>query len=204
VTEESERHQGATYPGKYKAFVRRNDDPENRGRLRCYCPQVMGSPDDETRWLGWAEPCFPWIGGINTLDFGSPYTKQQNGGVEVGVWLEFEGGNPDFPVWVGTWLPAPVATDPNAQLDLLAAAGNSGGSLLDHAPAGSNLAALNPPAPIVGEQETRLMTKEGRDLVLGCKGGGYVILGPSGVHFVGVQVTSNGRLFDASSSQVVG
>lgn len=191
------------YFGKYKAYVRQNDDPENRGRIRCFCPQVMGPIDDDRHWLGWADPCLPWMGGINTLDFGAPYTKQQNGGVEVGVWVEFEGGQPDFPIWVGTWLPAPVPTAPNAQLDLSAADGLTGGTVLTNPPAGSNVAALNPPRPRVDEQETRMMTKEGRDLVLGCKNGGYLILGPSGAHIVAAQMTINGRLMDASTAESV-
>lgn len=198
-----EPYTGPKYHGKYKGFVRANNDPERRGRVRCYCPQVMGPFDDEHHWLGWAEPCLPWMGGINTLDFGPPFTKDQNEGVEVGVWLEFEGGSPDFPIWVGTWLPAKTPTSPNAQIDLHNAAGLTGGSLLANPPPGSNVAAINPPAPLPDDNETRVLTKDGRDIVIGSKNGGYIILGPSGAHIVGVQVTLNGRLMDASSADKV-
>jgi len=200
IVDRDEAVEGRKYLGKYKGWVRANDDPERRGRVRCYCPQVMGPIDDEPHWLGWAEGCLPWLGGINTLDFGPPLTKQQNGGVDVGVWLEFEGGNPDFPVWVGTFIVAPTPTSPNAQLDLNDAAGATGGSLIQNPPAGSDLAALSPPKPLPNENETRMLTKRGRDLVLGSKEGGYIILGPHGVSVVGPQVLLNGRLMDASSS----
>lgn len=191
------------YFGKYKGWVRDNADPEGRGRVRCFCPQVMGVLDAEPNWLGWAEPCLTWLGGINTLDFGPPYTKQQNGGVDVGVWLEFEAGKPDFPIWVGTFLPASTPTAPNAQLDLANADTIGGGSILAAPPAGSNVAAINPIKPIPGDPETRFMAKEGRDLVFGVKGGGALILGPSGAHLTGVQVTINGRLMDASTADKV-
>ncbi len=195
-----EAYGGRRYYGKFKGFVRLNNDPENRGRIRVYCPQVMGPVDDIQHWLHWADACLPWLGGINTLDFGPPSTKAQNAGVEVGVWVEFEDGIPDFPIWVGTWIPAPTPTDTNAQLDLTDASGITGGSLITNPPAGSDLDALNPPAPVLDSPETRIMTKEGRDLVFGCKGGGYIILGPSGAHITGCQITMNGRLMDASSS----
>ena len=191
------------YFGKYKGYVRRNDDPERRGRVRCYCPQVMGLKDDSQHWLGWAEPCLPWMGGINTLDFGPPYTKEQNGGVEVGVWIEFEGGQVDFPIWVGTWLPAPAKDSIHAQHDLAQAQGTVGGSLIENPPEGSEVEALNPPRPIMNQPETRMMAKAGRDIVIGSAQGGYIILGPHGISLVGPQVILNGRLMDASVAESV-
>lgn len=191
------------YFGKYKGYVRRNDDPEGRARVMAFCPQVMGPEDDEQHWLGWAEACLPWVGGLNTLDFGSPHTKEQNGGVEVGVWLEFEGGLVDFPIWVGTFIPAPTRTDKNAQLDLENAAALPGGSILSGPPPGSSVGALNPPKPIPGADEVRLYAKEGRDIIIGVQGGGCLVLGPSGAHLTGVQVSLNGRVMEASTTDSV-
>ena len=200
---EDEFAEGRKYHGKYKGFVRRNDDPEKRGRIICYCPQVMGPVDDVTHWLHWAEPCFPWLGGINTLDFGPPYTKEENGGVEVGVWLEFEGGNADFPIWVGTWIPAETTASDFAQQDLTAAEATTGGSIFTNPPAGSDLDAIKNLKPIKGEHEARFLTKKGRDIIIGSAQGGYMLLGPSGVHVVGAQITLNGRLMDADASDSV-
>ena len=191
---------GEAIVGKVKGYVRRNDDPENRGRLVLYVPQVMGPEDDAAHWTGWALPCLPWIGGLNTLDFGVPKTKAQNGGTEVGVWVEFENGNPDFPVWVGTFIPAPTATSEHAAQRQTDAEGLSGGSLLSNPPAGSSVEALLHPKPNTNEPETGMFVKEGRDLVFGSRQGGYLVIGPSGIHLVGVQVTANGKLIDANTS----
>jgi uncharacterized protein involved in type VI secretion and phage assembly len=42
---------------------------------------------------GWAMPCVPFAGSGMGL-FGLPK-------VGAGVWIEFEQGNPDYPIWVG-------------------------------------------------------------------------------------------------------
>jgi hypothetical protein len=198
-------HQGKKYFGKYKGFVRENNDPQNRGRIRCFCPQVLGDTDDTNHWTGWAEPNLPWLGGLNTLDFGSPTTLAQNQANvppgqtpnETGVWLEFEGGDTDFPIWTGTWLPAPTAADPNAQQDLTAAGGQPGGNIIGDS-SQPGLVSLNPVAPQVGTNETRLLAKEGRELTIGIVGGGSITLGAYGVTLSGVQVLANGRLLMAS------
>lgn len=195
-------YDGPRYWGKFKALVRQNNDPERRVRIRCYCPQVMGPNDDDRHWTGWAEPCLPWIGGLNTADFGPPLTRDQNGGEEVGVWLEFEGGIPDFPIWVGTWLPAPTPTSPNAQIDLDSAAGVPGSSIVQADP---GLSGVNPIKPLKNAREVRLYAKEGFEILLGVDKGGHVLIGPMGVHLDGLQVDANGRLVSAyRSDKVVG
>lgn len=193
----------STYLGKYKAYVRDNADPQNRGRLRCYCPQVMGKVDTTAQWLDWAEVNLPWFGGVNTLDFGSPLTRDQNGGVEVGVWIEFEGGDPDHPIWTGTWLPAPMATSPSAQQNLTQAATRNGGNIIDDPTAGSTVGSLDPLQPDVGVQEARLLIKKGKDIYIGSVSGGGILIGPSGVHIVGMQTTINGRVIIADPSDKV-
>jgi uncharacterized protein involved in type VI secretion and phage assembly len=60
------------------------------GRVRAQVPDVMG--EDET---GWAMPCAPF-GGSQTGFFAIPT-------VDAGVWIEFEHGDPDYPIWVGCW-----------------------------------------------------------------------------------------------------
>lgn len=81
----------ARYWGKYKAFVRDLADPEKRGRIRVHCPAVMGTKDDKSTWLDWALPCF------SSSLFDLPPDKS-------GVWVEFENGQPGFPIWAGRWL----------------------------------------------------------------------------------------------------
>jgi uncharacterized protein involved in type VI secretion and phage assembly len=76
------------YFGKYRGTVINNVDPEMRGRI------LAKIPDVSTRIpLGWALPCFP-LGGIQTGIIAVPP-------IGAGVWIEFEQGNRDFPVWTG-------------------------------------------------------------------------------------------------------
>lgn len=74
--------------GKFRGTVVNNVDPENRGRIQAIVPDVTGVFP-----TGWALPCLPWAG-INTGVFTVPP-------MGAGVWIEFEGGDPDFPIWVG-------------------------------------------------------------------------------------------------------
>jgi uncharacterized protein involved in type VI secretion and phage assembly len=80
------------YYGKYRAFVVDNADPEDRGRLRLKVPSVL----NEEVISGWALPCVPYGGAANQGFFFIPE-------VDAGVWVEFEGGNLDYPVWVGAY-----------------------------------------------------------------------------------------------------
>lgn len=74
--------------GKYRGVVLNNVDPMQQGRLMVQVPDVTSlSPST------WAMPCVP-VAGI------------QNGMVALpiigsGVWIEYEQGDPDYPVWVG-------------------------------------------------------------------------------------------------------
>jgi uncharacterized protein involved in type VI secretion and phage assembly len=76
------------YYGKYRGLVINNVDPMFIGRIQVQVADVptLFPPT-------WAMPCLP-VGGI------------QNGFVTVppigaGVWVEFEQGNTDYPIWVG-------------------------------------------------------------------------------------------------------
>jgi uncharacterized protein involved in type VI secretion and phage assembly len=74
--------------GKYRGTVVNNMDPLQIGRIQAMVPDVAGFVPST-----WAMPCIP-VAGINTGVFTVPI-------VGAGVWIEFERGNPDYPVWVG-------------------------------------------------------------------------------------------------------
>jgi len=76
--------------GKYRGIVSDIQDPMMMGRIRAKVPDVTG--DQES---GWAMPCAPF-GGSATGFFALPV-------VGAGVWIEFEHGDPDYPVWSGCW-----------------------------------------------------------------------------------------------------
>ncbi len=79
-----------TFYGKYRGIVTANDDPLSMGRIRAHVPDVLGK--DES---GWALPCVPFAG--NGMGF---YAVAD---VDARVWIEFEQGDPDYPIWTGCW-----------------------------------------------------------------------------------------------------
>lgn len=81
---------GRQYFGKYRGMVLNNVDPEQRGRLLLQVPDVFGVSTSS-----WALPCFPVTG--RQMGF---WSIPQIG---TGVWVEFEQGNADFPIWSGCW-----------------------------------------------------------------------------------------------------
>jgi len=76
------------YYGKYRGMVLNNIDPLQQGRLLVQVPDVAGLIP-----VSWAMPCVP-LAGIQNGMFALPI-------VGSGVWVEFEQGNPDYPIWVG-------------------------------------------------------------------------------------------------------
>lgn len=81
----------APFWGKYRGTVLNNVDPEFRGRLLCMVPDVYGVVPSS-----WAEPCAPLAGPT-----GPPMGAYLVPPIGAGVWVEFEHGDPDFPIWVG-------------------------------------------------------------------------------------------------------
>ncbi len=99
------QQQQQRYYGKYRAFVSNNRDPETRGRLKLKIPTVLG--DQET---GWALPCLPFGGLANQGLFMIPEMDAQ-------VWVEFEEGNLDHPIWVGVFWQQSSDTPEEAALE---------------------------------------------------------------------------------------
>jgi uncharacterized protein involved in type VI secretion and phage assembly len=77
-----------TYFGKYRGQVRNNVDPYQIGRVQVSCSAVLGDG-----MLAWAMPNVP-IGGLQSGIYVVP-------AVGSNVWVEFEGGDPDNPIWAG-------------------------------------------------------------------------------------------------------
>lgn len=87
------------YHGKYRGLVVDNADPERLARLRLRVPSVLG----DKVVTGWALPCAPYGGMDNQGLLAVP-------DVGAGVWVEFEEGDLEFPVWVGTFWSKPGGT----------------------------------------------------------------------------------------------
>ncbi len=76
------------YYGKYRGVVLNNIDPMQQGRLQVQVPDVAGLIP-----ASWAMPCMP-IAGLQNGMVAPPV-------IGSGVWVEFEQGNPEHPIWVG-------------------------------------------------------------------------------------------------------
>jgi hypothetical protein len=74
--------------GKYRGLVIENLDPEQIGRVLLQVPDVLGEIPSS-----WAMPCVP-VAGIQSGIFAVPPIGSQ-------VWVEFEQGDPDYPIWTG-------------------------------------------------------------------------------------------------------
>jgi len=87
--------------GKYRGTVKNNIDPMMQGRIQVSVPSVLGKGR-----LSWAMPNAPYAGdGVGF--FAVPP-------IEANVWVEFEGGDTDYPIWAGCFwktgeVPAPGA-----------------------------------------------------------------------------------------------
>jgi uncharacterized protein involved in type VI secretion and phage assembly len=108
----------ASYYGKYRGTVTDIQDPLMTGRVRAKVPDVLG--DQES---GWAMPCLPFAGSGMGF-FALPK-------VGAGVWIEFEHGDPDYPIWAGCWIgsvaeaPTPLLAPPYKKVLLKTEGGHS-------------------------------------------------------------------------------
>src|SRR5439155_23330514 len=78
----------AKFFGKYRGTVLNNIDPMQTGRLMVQVPDVSNLLPST-----WAMPCVPFAG-IQCGFYALPP-------IGAGVWIEFEQGDPDYPIWVG-------------------------------------------------------------------------------------------------------
>ena len=79
-----------SYFGKYRGIVTDVGDPNNECRIRATVPAVLGD-----QACGWAMPAAPFAGDGHGMVM---LPK-----VGSGVWIEFEGGRLDNPIWSGAW-----------------------------------------------------------------------------------------------------
>jgi uncharacterized protein involved in type VI secretion and phage assembly len=112
--------------GKYRGVVTDIEDTLLMGRIKATVPDVFGDKES-----GWAMPSVPF-GGDGMGFFALPK-------VGAGVWVEFEQGDPDYPIWSGCWFgsaaevpPVLLAPPPYKKFMIMTEGGNS--ILLDDTP----------------------------------------------------------------------
>jgi uncharacterized protein involved in type VI secretion and phage assembly len=93
------------YYGKYRATVLNNVDPQQMGRIMVTVPDVSNVIPSS-----WAMPCVPLSG----AQAGAYFVPA----IGAKVWVEFEQGDPDYPIWSGGWWGSA------AEVPALALAGN--------------------------------------------------------------------------------
>jgi hypothetical protein len=77
-----------TFYGKYRGSVVNNVDPLQIGRLQISCAPVLGESV-----MAWAMPCAPYAGPGEGFFMLPP--------IGADIWVEFEAGDPDKPIWSG-------------------------------------------------------------------------------------------------------
>ena len=107
---------GATYLGKYRGSV--IDVDAKTMRIKALVPAVLKATPS-----GWCEPCVPYagpaVGFVMLPEVGS------------GVWIEFEGGDPSYPIWVGCYW-REGETPPDADADIKAIYAKTGSLAFDN------------------------------------------------------------------------
>ena len=74
------------YNGTYRGVVIDNRDPQKLRRIKVQVPQVTGT--QTTEWIWPSEPA--------NVSTDAPPVGQA-------VWVSYQGGDPEFPLWVGTF-----------------------------------------------------------------------------------------------------
>jgi uncharacterized protein involved in type VI secretion and phage assembly len=89
------------YYGKYRGTVWNNVDVQGEGRIQVVVPAISPAP-----LVNWARICTP-SGGFQHGMFAVPPLR-------AGVWVEFEQGDIDYPIWTGCFYGAGFETPKQA------------------------------------------------------------------------------------------
>jgi hypothetical protein len=162
--------------GKYRATVLVNADPELRGRLQLLIPDVLGVVPST-----WAEACVPLAGPT-----GPPMGVYLVPPIGAGVWVEFEQGDINYPVWVGCRWGAP------SDIPMLAKAGLPVSPSIVMQTLGQHALVISdmPPTPVTGG----IMLKSATNAMVVVNDSGIYITNGKGatITLIGPTVAING------------
>jgi hypothetical protein len=162
--------------GKYRGLVIANVDPEQIGRVMVQVPDVLGPIPSS-----WAMPCVPAAGTQAGCFIVPPMGSQ--------VWVEFEQGDPDYPIWSGGFWGMV------AQVPMLATAPPAipPGQNIVLQTTGQNMVVISdaPPTPMTG------------GIMLRSTSGAMILVNDSGIYISngkGAMITMVGNMVDVNSS----
>jgi Type VI secretion system/phage-baseplate injector OB domain len=164
------------YYGKYRATVVNNVDPLQIGRIQVIVPDVSAVVP-----TSWAMPCLP-ISGINNGTFALPM-------MGAGVWIEFEQGNPDHPVWVGGYWGLPAETPALAKAvppgvpGIAMQTATLNAMILNDAPGVGGVTIFRRGIPVIAVTDASIVITNGQ-------GAAITMTGPA-INIVGAPVTIN-------------
>jgi hypothetical protein len=159
------------YYGKYRGTVVENIDPEQIGRIVVIVPDVLGLTPST-----WAMPCVPASSVFVVPPVGSP------------VWVEFEAGRREKPVWVGGFWGIVGDVPPSA----LAPA---------PVPPGQNIVLQTTGQNLMMVSDAPASTETG-GIVLKSSNGAMIIVNDSGIYInngQGASITLNGSAVDINN-----
>jgi Type VI secretion system/phage-baseplate injector OB domain len=164
------------YPGLYRGTVVVNVDPMQRGRLILSIPDALSfSPST------WAEPCVPLAGPT-----GPPMGVYMVPPIGTGVWVQFEQGDVNKPVWIGCRWGLPSELPPLARVGNPADPNIVIQSLLQHTLVISDM----PPSPVTG------------GIILKSTTGAMIVVNDSGIYISngkGATITMVGPAIDINN-----
>jgi hypothetical protein len=164
------------YWGMYRGTVLQNVDPMLKGRLQLVVPDVTSLLPTT-----WAEPCVPLAGPT-----GPPMGVYMVPPVGAGVWVEFEHGDHNKPIWVGCRWGLPTDIPPLAKLGNPADPNIVIQSLLQNSIVISDM----PPTPLTG------------GIILKSTTGAMIVVNDSGIYISngkGAMITMIGPVIDFNS-----
>lgn len=152
----------ARHLGKYRGTVVNNVDPMAIGRIQVQVPDVLGDATSS-----WAMPCFPIAG----PGMGQYHLPPKGGG----VWVEFEQGDPSYPIWSGCWygsaaeVPSDANTDPNSPNVVLQTPGRRTVVLSDQ-PGGQGITLKHPSGASIVIDDSGIHISNGQGAVISLVG----------------------------------
>jgi hypothetical protein len=157
---------GPQYFGKYRATVLNNTDPMMQGRIQVQLSDRYGLFPST-----WALPALPFA----SKGMGGVVALPQLGSM---VWVEFEAGDPDYPIWTGAFWPDP------AGFPVLALAGSTPATPNIHFQTTSGVSVTLSDLPAL---QVQVMTPTGAMITVGTagisitngQGASIVLAGPS-------------------------